>query len=239
MRNATDAADGIRQLRFVNSCDPGFDCDEFRPLRSDRVRGVTPSPTPVPTIAAIASIASDADWWMVSLTAIGIVATLFIALLTLGANRRADASRKVAESAQVEALKASAIAYNESAAATRAQVDAIAELVAATNERAVNVVPAAAPSSVRWVIERDSSGKNKWRVRNSGDATAREVTIEGISEGDQRDIMRFTESAIDIAPNNSLGFAIWKSLASAPATTIQVRWHEDDGTARTERMVAF
>ncbi|KAA0961200.1 hypothetical protein FQ142_10175 [Microbacterium sp. ANT_H45B] len=198
---------------------------------------MTPSPTP--TIAAFTAAASDAEWWMVWLTAIGIVATLLIALLTFGANRRADASRKVAESAQVEALKASALAYNESAAATREQVAAIAELVAATNDRPAAAVSDAAASSVRWTIERDRSAKNRWRIHNTGNAVARQVTIAGVSKSDQADILRLTDEAIDIAPSNSLSFGIWKSIASPAATTVEVRWLDENGADRVERMVAF
>lgn len=195
------------------------------------------TPSPSPSIAEAQAVASAADWWIVWLTAIGIVATLFIAFLTLRANQRADASRTVAESAQVQALEASARAYNDSAEATQKQVEALAELVALTNDRTAAAPTAHSGPAVTWVLERDRLGKNRWLVRNAGTESARDVTLRGVSPQDQVDLMVLFDGAMDVTPENSLNFAIWKSMASPAATMIEIRWREEDDEEHSTRMV--
>lgn len=189
---------------------------------------MTPSPIPIPLPVEVGP--HEADWWMVALTALGITATLLIALLTLRANKRADASRKVADGALTSAMEASARAFNLSQESSAAQVDALRALV----ESQATAKPAR-NSIVIWRLEPES--KNKWIVRNVGSSTAFATTIQGLTEQDRTDLHVFAKEPFDIDPEGFLQITIWRSLASPPSTIIVIKWKDDQGSEYESRLV--
>lgn len=109
---------------------------------------------------------------MVVLTALGIGATLTIALLTLKANRTASAAQRVATEAHTEALDATRRA-SESQVAT---LDAIVERLNTQAEKTSSPT-----TDVRWRLERDI-GPNSWLLRNHGTATAFNVDLQPLTD---------------------------------------------------------
>lgn len=192
---------------------------------------------------------------MVWLTAAGILATVWIAFLAYRANKKADASRRVADGTHIELLKSNAEHFNASVEATRAQTDTLTALVERL-ERAEQARSAAVGTSgsateagpdaeepaprrrVNWLVMRDlTSRRGRWSIQNTGTDTAFEVTIEGLTEQDQQDLYVPHAEPIDVDVNGSLPFSIDRSLASPPATVLRIKWREADGTAYESRIV--
>ncbi|WP_136032501.1 hypothetical protein [Microbacterium sp. PF5] len=207
-------------------------------------------PTPPPTFPVPLPVSfgpHEADWWMVWLTMAGIIATLIIALLTLRANKRADASRAVAERVQIELLERNALQFNESQAAAREQLRVLADLVSKSQPGAATPSPEPSPGSVegdlpatdvKWLLERDTAVKNGWLIRNIGTATAFGVAIRGLTEQDTQDLMIPYPDPVDAPPYTAVPFSIWKSMASPPATVIEITWRDDLDRPNAQRMIA-
>lgn len=201
------------------------------------------TPTPIPIPVPVIVLDDGAGWWMVWLTAFGIVVTAAIAVLTLIANRRADASRAVADKAQTTALQAYAQALNLSQAASDRQVEVLEAFVDRINEQGgapISDGQSATPetrSGVTWLLIRDLAGKNRWDLQNVGDQTAYQVTLAGETEQDSRDLMLMVDEPIDLDPNQRVPFAIWRSLASPPATIVVVTWRDAEDSEYSTRVV--
>lgn len=201
---------------------------------------MTPTPFPVPLPVEFGP--HEADWWMVCLTAVGIIATLVIAFFTLRANIAAgEASKDAARAnergieaneraiqAQVKATEAFTEALNISGTAAAAQADALRRLVDSSNgyTSAEEV-----STDVTWSLSRDV-GRNRWILRNVGTATAYSALIHGFTEQDSSDLLVFFDEPMDIAPHSVIQFGIERSLASPPATVVVVEWTDDLGTER-------
>lgn len=206
----------------------------------------TPTPTPIPLPLPVSFGPHEADWWMVVLTAAGIIATIWIALLTYRANMAADASRQVADRVQMELLKSNAENFNASAEATRAHTETLTALV----ERLEQAEPTepdpgdpereypAPRRAVEWLLMRDlTTRKGRWSIQNTGTATAHGVTIQGVTEQDEQDLYVPHSDPIDVDPSASLPFSIHRSLASPPATLVRIKWIEADGSEYESRVV--
>ncbi|WES65834.1 hypothetical protein P0L94_07115 [Microbacter sp. GSS18] len=201
------------------------------------------TPTPIPFPVPVIVLGDASSWWMVWLTAAGIVVTATIAVLTLIANRRADASRAVADKAQTTALQAYVQALNLSQAASDRQVEVLEALVDRVNQQAGPMpaegqpVSPEAKSGVSWLLMHDLTGKHRWNLQNAGDRTAYQVSLAGETEQDSRDLMIMVKDPIDLDPYQSVPFAIWRSLASPPATIIVVKWRDENGSEYSTRIV--
>jgi hypothetical protein len=197
---------------------------------------MTSSPTPSASqMAQYADASTISDWWMVWVTAVGIVATLIIAGFTYRANREAGKGRIEAERAHAAALDASATASAATTRSSEQQVQVLTLLVDRLNS-GEGAQPSPPATDVQWRLERDVD-RGKWLVRNRGTATAHQAKIDGLTDADRRDLyMPFAEPR-DIAPVDLIQFGIERSLASPPATVIVISWTDDFGELRTQRMV--
>ncbi|GGM41933.1 hypothetical protein [Microbacterium saperdae] len=198
-------------------------------------------PTPSPTADAIVAVASAADWWIVWLTGIGVVATLVIAGFTFRANKRADRAQLDATEAQTAAANAQTLASDAARLMTTRHVETIEVLVERVNSAAAAAAatttrvegPPALPP-VRWKVERD--GPNRWVLRNVGTETARSAILRPVAESDAQDLYIPVAEPMDVAPNMTLPFSISRTFASPAATVIDVGWL--DGT-RYGRSMTF
>lgn len=153
-------------------------------------------------------------------------------MLTLRANKMAGA-------AQITATQAYAAALDATQQTSSKQIEALEALVERLNEAQsapADLAPAAPHvPPVRWSLQRD--GKNRWFLRNDGDATARQALIRPVTAQDAQDLHVILETAVDIAPGAQLPFAIWRSLASPPATLIEVVWSDEQGDSHSTTFV--
>ena len=171
---------------------------------------------------------SDPDWVMWILTFLGIVITGTIAWLTLRANKRADASRSVADAAAVRATEALAQALNLQQDTATAHIAALREIIAGLP---VGDKTSSPTTDVKWNLERDV-GKGRWLIRNVGTATAHEVKVTGLTEQDMTDLHVFTPNPGDVEPYAVVMFLIERSLASPPVTALAVDWTDELGQKR-------
>lgn len=202
-----------------------------------------PIPLPVDTGPA------PADWWMVGLTAAGIVATAMIAFLTLRANLTANRSAMIAaeadaraRDANIAALQASTDAANSSAAASTQQAQLMELLVDRLNTgpgaAAVSNVPTPQPS-VRWELERDrAAGRGHWLLRNRGDGIAYNAVLRGLTEQDQQDVMVVERPEVtNVSPNQYIEFRVDRTFVSPPANVVVVSWQDEFDNQQSMRFV--
>ncbi len=155
----------------------------------------------------------EADWWMVGLTALGILATLAIALLTLRANRTAAVAQRIATEAHTEALQATKLSSERQVAT----LEAIVVRLNATTEHP------APTTDVRWHLESDL-GRGRWLIRNLGTATAYSAYLEAVSESGAWALSRPLELPIDVAPNEYIEFGV---LPPHAPLLLEVTWADD------------
>jgi len=112
------------------------------------------------------------------------------------------------------------------------------ELQIAAIGRLADREPATPAGGIRWSIAK--TGAHTYELRNSGSATAYDVTIEEISESPSADtdLYPLRSEPISLDPDASLPFSIERRLSSPPVTLALITWHKGDGIAqRAQRVI--
>lgn len=174
----------------------------------------------------------DMWWWTWSDTnaawvsaAAGVAAVLVAALfgyLTWNNSRRSkDAQQRASFALQEE----------ETAQDSR---DAMLELIRNLGANSDRPQPEASPATVRWRLEKGNG--DQWLAVNTGNATAYNVRVAGLTDLDNQDITPIDDEGHEIEAGDRLPFYFGRTFASPAVSTAVISWQDSpDGPVRSSR----